>query len=428
MQRKEKLIAGGVQYGLSLLSGLATFAGLKILQHSSASDDVFSRLSLIVLSFTTFQLIADLGTQTEFLRSWHHVDPTRRPALCHVLVQTRLLLALVVMLVAGIYCEMSGFSEQMGLSFLLYQLAFIPFAFISSVDSIFFARREFTKAVLARISRLVALLAFLGAAAVAPAKQEFLIPLASTVTFAMMAVFAWWAVLRKMLSKGGELHLFSFSGWNLLGTDAMPFVKGSTIAAVVIGIVSAHGLWSHSILVRHMGESSLTQLNTSLALATPGVLAFQTLVQLVNPNIATWTKFNRGQLLLQYTKFFGRLSLVFVVMSTGLWGANALGLVTWFFPRANSQVIPMCQFLLAAQWAMNLAAPAIVACQYLRRHTGLVVMLLASGFAACAVQIWWIRLLQEHAYLLSLFIMGLASAVGAIILSLRALPTSSASS
>jgi hypothetical protein len=225
-----------------------------------------------------------------------------------------------------------------------------------------------------------------------------------------------------------KIQLFSSSGWSILGPDAKLFLKGSSIAAVIIGILSAHGLLAHSILVRHLGESSLTQLNTSLALATPGVLAFQTLVQLVNPNIASWTRLNRGQLFLQFTKFFSRLSLVFVVMSAGLWGANALGLVSWFFPRANSQVLPMCQFLLAAQWAMNLAAPAIVACQYLRRHNGLVVLLLISGIVACAVQIWWIRLLQEHAYLMSLFIMGAVSAVGAIILSLRALPTSSASS
>jgi O-antigen/teichoic acid export membrane protein len=424
------LIAGSVQYGLSLLSGLATFAGLKILQHTTASDDAFSRLSLIVLSFTTFQLIADLGTQTEFLRSWHHVEPARRHALCHVLIHSRLTLALVVMLVAGVYCVTSGFSEHMSLSFLLYQLAFIPFAFISSVDSIFFARREFTKAVLVRVSRLVALATFLVAAAWVPAKQEFLVPLASTLTFGAMALFAWRLVLRKMMTPNSKtkIQLFSSSGWRNLGPDAKLFLKGSSIAAIIIGIISAHGLLAHSILVRHLGESSLTQLNTSLALATPGVLAFQTLVQLVSPNIASWTRLNRKQVALQFTTFFSRLSLVFVVMSVGLWGANALGLVSWFFPLANTQVLPMCLFLLAAQWAMNLAAPAIVACQYLRRHKVLVVLLLVSAIVACAVQIWWIRLLHEHAYLMSLFIMGAVSALGAIILSLRALPTSSASS
>ncbi|MFZ9519067.1 MAG: hypothetical protein ACO3A4_01185 [Silvanigrellaceae bacterium] len=427
-QRTDKLIAASVQYGLSVLSGLATFAGLKILQHSVPSDDVFSRLSLIVLSFTTFQLIADLGTQTEFQRSYHHTEPAHRPALCHVLIHTRLFLAAVVMLVASVYCTVSGFSGQMSFAFLIYQLAFVPFAIVSSIDSIFFARREFTKAVMSRVSRIVALVAFLLTAAWMPYQNESIVALSSTLSFCAVALFAWRLVLRKMISTNTESQLFSSASWKYLGNGAKQFLKGSSIAAIIIGVLSAHGLLAHSILVRHMGESSLTQLNTSLALATPGVLAFQTLVQLVNPNIPRWTNLNRRELFLQYMKFFGRLTVVFAVTSAGLWFANALGLVSWFFPRANDQVVPMCQFLLAAQWTMNLAAPAIVSCQYSRLHKRLIFLLVTSGTLACAVQMWWIRLIQEYSYLLSLMVMGACSALGAIILSLRAHPTSSANS
>lgn len=59
----------GVQYGLSLASGLASFLALKLMQHTVTDPSRYSQLSTILLSFTTFQLITDFGTQTEFIRN-----------------------------------------------------------------------------------------------------------------------------------------------------------------------------------------------------------------------------------------------------------------------------------------------------------------------------------------------------------------------
>lgn len=404
------------------------FAGLKILQHSVSSDEAFSRLSLILLSFTTFQVVADLGTQTEFLRAWHHVDANKRPALCHVLIQTRMLLGILTLGVAGLYGWFSEFSPAMISSFLIYHLCFLPFAFISTADSLFLAKQEFTKAIFARVSRLIALTIFLFAAARTHGENEFIIPFASTLTFSVVALFTWQQVLRPTLATPEPLGLLSHHWWARLGHDTQNFFRGSLIAAFVIIIHSSHGILSHGILVRGVGENQLTALNTAVALATPATLAFQTLVQLVNSNLATWTKLSSTELVQRYLTLFVRLTALLAVMLAGVWIAHQLQLIEWFFPRANAMVIPLCLSLISAHWILNFATPAIIVCQYQRRTRHLLILMATAGLLACFAQQLWMETLREYAYIVSLTLMGGLTALGGIVISLKTAKASPVSS
>lgn len=437
MNRSEKITAATVQYGLSLLSGLAMFAGLKVLQHIAPSNEVFSRLSLILLSFTTFQIITDLGTQTEFLRTYQHAPDTRRGALCRILIQTRLFLGLIAFCMAGLYALASNFSQQMFFAFLLYHFAFVPFAFISTTDSIFLARREFTKAIFSRIGRLVSLAIFLSIAAVSAREVEIFSPLFSSLAFTLVAVLVWFKFLKPImiqhtfpatLSAASMPSLLSRHWWKLSEADSKKFIQGSAFAALIMGLQTFHGISAHSTLVRTLGEDNLTPLNTATALATPAILAFQTLVQMINPNIPAWMQLSSRDLLARYTTFFLRSSALLILMSAGLWSASSLGLVAWFFPMTTYAVMPMCQFLIVAQWALNLAVPAVYLCQYQRQYVSLSLLLGFSVVTALLMQFWWNRLLLEQAYLMGLFIMGIIPTVGATILSLRVQRFSKASS
>ncbi|MEY3903677.1 MAG: hypothetical protein RL189_2983 [Pseudomonadota bacterium] len=332
------------------------------------------------------------------------------------------------MVLALAYGLSAGFTQNMLAAFLCYQLAFIPFAFISTADSVFFARHEFNKAVAVRIARLTALLAFLAAAATAPSHGELWIALSSTLTFALIAALIWFLILRKHISQSSDTLKMNSNVFAHLGSDGRTFLNGSAVAALVMSVTTAHGIVSHSLLVRSVGENRLTELNTSIALSTPAVLAFQTLVQMVGANLSIWSSLETSERLKNYRRYALRTLLILALMSAGLWIADVLGIVGWFFPRSTAAALPMSQMLILAHWALNLAAPLIVLCQYLNRQKSVFTALAVSAFAALAVQLWWVRQLQEQAYLLNLFIMGLLTVCTTFIISARARPTSPASS
>jgi hypothetical protein len=428
MNRSQKISAAAVQYGLSLLSGMAMFVALKVLQHIAPSNESFSRLSLILLSFTTFQIITDLGTQTEFLRSWQSTAPENRGLLVRILIHSRLLLGGIALATAIFYAMASGFSEKMTVSFVIYHLAFLPFSLITTADSLFLAQQQFGKAVIARAARIISLSGFIVAAAFIPEHAEILGPLLSTLCFSAASAVVWIRVISPLLQADGSIQLFSSHWWTHTTAVSKSFLRGSSLASVITGIQVLYGIAAHSILVRTVGEDRLTPMNTAVALATPAILAFQTLVQIVFSSLPAWTSLNRREVAGRYAIFFLRSVLILIFMSSGLWAANAAGLVSWFFPMTTSAVLPLCQFLIIAQWTLNLCAPAINLCQYQKKYIGVFTILLLSVTAALAVQIWWNRLLLEHAYLIGLTLSGAILSVGAITLSVRGQPTSQANS
>lgn len=426
MKRSQKMTAAALQYGFSVLSGLATFAALKFLQHLSPSQEIFSRLSLIILSFTTFQIITDLGTQTEFLRSWHAAAPEKRKVLLHILIHTRMLLGVVAVATAAAYAVASDFSPDLMLSFLIYHFAFLPFALISTADSLFLAQHEYGKAIVSRVTRLLSLFVFIIAAALLPARAELISPLLSTLAFSVAALFVWVKFLKPVFRTNASESLLSSHWWTQSPELSKTFVHGSSIASVILGLQAIHGIAAHALMVRTIGEDRLTPLNTAVALSTPAILAFQTLVQIVNPSLPSWLPLTRREFVGRYSTFFLRSVFILIITSAGLWGANAAGLVTWFFPMTTYAVLPLCQFLIIAQWLLNLAVPSINLCQYQKRYFAVFTVLTAAIASALALQLWWNRQLLEHAYLLGLTVMGAFLALGTFTISVRGQPISKA--
>ncbi|NBO38424.1 hypothetical protein EBU99_07550 [bacterium] len=402
-----RLRGGLIQYGLSVGSGLANFVGLKILQHISPSAEIYSRLSLLLLSFTTFQLLADLGTQIEFLRIYKKNSSEKRSQSIEVLLKSRLTLGLGATLIAAIYAAFAGFTVPMAIAFIIYQGAFIPFAVVSTADSILLAEEQFAKAILSRISRLFALGAFLATAVLLSCQPMWMIALSSTLTFALVGMITWIVSLKPRLDKNFASQFLRIAAWAQQSHEMRAFARGSALAAMIILFQFAQGFLGQSYLVRRIGEENLSDLNTALALATPAVLALQTLTQLLMPSVAGWPNLSLATVRNSFIVFCARATAVLVLMSAGLWTANKLGWVVWFFPKSTAHVVPLSLLYLVAHWLLNLAAPTLVLAQYKKKATGLLNALLAATALSFLVQ--WILTdsLRESAFLIGLIAMGL---------------------
>jgi O-antigen/teichoic acid export membrane protein len=418
--RTQRLKGGLIQYALSVTSGLANFAALKILQHTAPNHAVYSQLSTILLSFTTYQLLTDLGTQTEFFRTFKNSERRELPALLHILLQSRLALGIVSFLVAAGYAFLAGFSSEMTLAFLVYQLAFIPFAFVSTADSFFLASEDFGRAILSRVARLVALALFLCSATLNKTNILLVSSLFSTLTFIIFAFATWFLLLRPHARGDHSLPILSLRWWQQAGELKKPFLAGSAIAGAFVVLQFVQSFVAQAFLVRSIGETSLSAINTSLAVATPAILAFQTLNQLQLPSVAQWTKANNKEIKTSLLRYAFRIGVVFVLMTTGLWIAHRLGWVSWFFPLSNTAVVQLSLITIATHAILNLGSPTLVLCQYKKRIQPLFWGMLISILMSWACQFTLTSFWPEAALLLSLLLFSiLIGFFGLIILELH---------
>lgn len=420
MLKKNQISGGIIQYAMAITTGVANFFALKFLQHSTPTPDLYSQLSTLLLSFTTFQLLTDLGTQTEFLRTYASADERQRSVLLHILLQSRLALGLAVLGVALIYAIAVGFSQDMLLAFLVYQLAFVPFAFMSVADSLFIAERKYTKAVVSRAARLLAVALFLVASWKSESSVLVTSAALSTSAFFLFAVFTWHNVLKGKLNNPEHWPLLSGKWWNGAENTGHSFITGSFTAAVFVLLISLQSFVAQGFMVHTIGETALSHFNTSLAISTPAILAMQTLVQLQSPAIAHWTSAPNDLVRRELFRFTARLAAISILMLLGLWVCQALGWVVWFFPMSNNEVFQLSLLVISAQALLNFNVPVLVLCQYRKLGTKLFWMLLVAIGLSWVAQFAFSSVWPEAVLLLALLLFaGIAGAGGLYLLGLH---------
>jgi len=399
-----------VQYGLSLASGLASFLALKLMQHTVSDSARYSQLSTILLSFTTFQIITDFGTQTEFIRNYRSADKARRHSVKMVLFQSRLALGLVALIVSFIYSVSAGFGSEMTQAFLLFQLSLVPFAVMTTSDTIFIAEEKFSKVVFARLSRILAIGAFL-LPTLLPRETSLYLPVISfTLTLFFCSVLTWKLSLSKSLNQNTRT-LFSLFNMPSSSQDTRSsFFLGSLIAASVIAFQLTQGLVAQAFLVREVGEISMTSFNTSIAIATPAILAFQTLSQLEMPRVANWTTLNNSVVKEQFYRYALKLITIFTVMICGLWMTEQIGMVRWFFPFSNIEVIKLSSMLILCHALLNLCNPTIALCQYRKNVRPFFLTLVTALPLSWICQYFLSRIWPEAALLVGLIVFALTIA------------------
>lgn len=413
----QRLRGGVLLYALSVASGLANFAALKILQHITPQPSIYSQLSTILLSFTTFQLLTDLGTQTQFIHSFRNADITQRQGFVHLLLQSRLALGCAALLLSFVYVVAANFSPEMSLSFLIYQAAFIPFAYMSTADSIFLAREEFGKAILSRLARIVALFCFLSAAAATSANSLVLPALFSTLSFCISAILVWFAALKGKSSAAGQVAFLQVRWWRERSTQERAFLRGSGVAGIVVIFHFVQSFVAQIYLVRSLGEQSLTTINTALVIATPAILAFQTLGQIQLPAVSDWVASKNIHLKKELLKFFLKMLIAFVVMCSGLAIAQTLGWVNWFFPLSSQATVELTFLFMTAHAILCFAGPLQVLCQYQARAQPLLFALAISVLLSWISQFALTTLSQEWALLVALLLFALLISAASLFIS-----------
>ncbi|MBM3382793.1 MAG: hypothetical protein FJY29_10170 [Betaproteobacteria bacterium] len=414
----QRFRGGVLLYALSVASGLANFGALKLLQHITPQPSTYSQISTILLSFTTFQLLTDLGTQTQFVHSFRKADAAHRGELVHLLLQSRLALGCAAVLLSLVYIAAAQFTAEMAFAFLLYQVAFIPFAYMSTADSVFLAREEFSKAILSRVTRIVALICFLTVAAITHSGNLIMPALFSTVSFCICAVLVWFSSLRESTtSTAGHAHFLKPSWWRFSNSAKLAFLKGSGLASLVIIFHFLQSFIAQIFLVRSVGEQSLTSINTALVIATPAILAFQTLGQMQLPAVSDWASSREANLKPDLLKFFLKMLLVFVLMCAGLALAQELGWVSWFFPLSTQTTVELSFLYMIANAILCFAGPLQVLCQYQSRARPLLLALAISVLLSWACQFILNPHSNEMALLTALLLFAVLISTASLIIS-----------
>lgn len=398
---------GAIQYGFSLASGLASFLALKLMQHTVADSARYSQLSIILLSFTTFQLITDFGTQTEFIRSYRTADKAKQNSIKVILFKSRLVLGLIALLVSMLYSFSAGFGSEMTQAFLLFQLSFIPFAVMTTSDTIFIAQEKFAKAILARLTRILAIGAFMLPLLFSEGTSLHFSAISFSATMLACCLLTWKFSLEREFSQGSGEFLKNFKTSKVPHENHAQFFRGSFVAASIIAIQLIQALVAQAFLVREIGEKSLTNFNTSIAIATPAILAFQTLSQLHIPTVANWISLSNTSVNEQFYKYSIKIITIFAVMICGLWMAEQTGLARWFFPFSNLEVIKLASMLILAHAILNLGNPTIALCQFRNRVRQFVLVIASALPVSWLIQFFLSRIWPEAALFTGLIFFAL---------------------
>lgn len=415
--RHRALKDGAIQYGFSLASGLASFLALKLMQHTVPNPALYSQLSTVLLSFTTFQLITDFGTQTEFIRSFRTSQESARQNLLIILFQSRVFLGLLAILVACVYAFSAGYRQDMAIAFILFHLSFLPFSVMSTSDSIFLAEKKFSKAIWARIGRLFAIAAFVVPTVVLTNVSLMAPILCFTAAIFVTAGLIWTLVLSKKLNHGFVKLFQSQMNEDSVREVRNSYTRGSLIAASIIALQLTQTLIAQAFLTRQVGETALTSFNTALAIATPAILAFQTISQLQLPSVAEWTNDNNASVNESLFRYALKIIAIFAVMICGLWMTDQFGWIQWFFPFSNANVIKLSSMVILAHAILNLANPTIALCQFRNKARP---FLLATALAlplSWASQYVMSFVWPEAALLTGLIFFGVALTVSSYLIS-----------
>lgn len=414
--RHRALKDGAIQYGFSIASGLASFLALKLMQHTVPNPALYSQLSTILLSFTTFQLITDFGTQTEFIRSFRTSPESERQSLLVILFQSRVALGTLATIVACVYAFSAGYQQDMAVAFVLFHVSFLAFSIMSTSDSIHLAEKEFSKAIWTRISRLFAIAAFV-APTVALTDVTLMTPvLCFTVTIFVTAGLIWTLTLSKKINQR-FVSLFQSRRHNSsLHGARKSFTKGSLIAASIIALQIAQTLIAQAFLTRQIGETALTSFNTGLAIATPAILAFQTMSQLQVPSVTEWIDQSNASVNDSLFRYALKIITIFAVMICGLWMTNQIGWIQWFFPFSNDNVIKLSSMVILAHAILNLANPTIALCQFRKKARPFLIAIALALPLSWASQYVMSFVWPEAALLMGLILFALALTVSSYLI------------
>ncbi|HET9238523.1 MAG TPA: hypothetical protein VFO10_14780 [Oligoflexus sp.] len=269
---KEKIrsqVGRVTQIAAALANGAVTFIVLKALNSLVPDAALFSQVTTVFLLFSQYLTALDLGSHAEFLRLFPRLKSSEIPAALSNLFGFRFICCLVAIGISIAHGLVAGFSGPVFVSFLLQASTLLPLAALSVWDSYQIAQGHLVKAILLRMGRLVASLVFLLYWILSPSPQVIpsYVSFALTLWFMALVCFFMLPVMRTLR----PTRQASYSGF--LKTSL--FVGAATVVALLF----------HAVAVNLIGETGMARINVAIAIITPLMIVFQTLISLALTHI-----------------------------------------------------------------------------------------------------------------------------------------------
>ena len=331
---RKNIIAFGVQYSISILSGVVAFLFLSLIARRLEAD-LFSQVSLVVQLLPLYLICTDLGSHNQHILNVNAAPAESIEKLNADLVVTRLCFALFAWCIAVVHGLASGFETQTLQMMLLYLSCLVPFAFLSSLDTIFFALGQEKKGLVLRLFRIAGMLAATAAAFLAVRAQPLFLIGAFSATVWLGSLVLIWTTLR-------QAQLFSVRALreSLASFAFLQRLSPYRHTAPLFLAVMFFSLLVQSILVRTFGDRNLSDWTSAVAFVTPFTIALQTLAQLAARPISKCMS-NAEQLTLAIRRYRLRFGLISSVLMIAYALMVFLEINLILFPHSTAVSIPL---------------------------------------------------------------------------------------
>lgn len=272
-----------VQHGAALLNGAMTFLVLKAMASLLPSVEKFSQFSSVFLVLAFYLTFIDLGSQSEYLRIFRERGQHHRPSL-RIIAQMRLAFALFALFIALGQALFAQLSFETTLSLLLYVASLVPLLILAMWDTYWYASAQLARAIALRLVRILASLAIVLPFMLRPDVQmwQAYALFFGVCSSAALLLLAWQAEFRHAL----QLRLWLRWSWDL---ESRAVWSSALKTGSIVAVSSLAWLSFQALALRLVGEQNFAFVNTSMALATPFVLYFQTYIAIKMPEISHWT-------------------------------------------------------------------------------------------------------------------------------------------
>lgn len=264
---------GIISFMMSMAAGGAQFLSF-IALNRILGEEAFSRVSTILMSFSIFFIVVELGIQGEVIRRLSQGDVK---SVVSQAMGLRLLLSLVAILSALIFSYFGGLAPESMLGMMLFSLSHIPASILLTLEELGYATRDAVFLTLHRLARLIAIVAFIAVLGVMAWKSEALpLPFHGPLAFGIFALYP--AVMFLFLILGmirlRQHNLWLRPQWR----DIMGLARSARYFAVATFFRWGGGYLFTLQVLALIGERNMSSYNIANVALTPLSIFTQVLV------------------------------------------------------------------------------------------------------------------------------------------------------
>jgi O-antigen/teichoic acid export membrane protein len=264
---------GIVSFLMSMAAGGAQFLSFIALNHI-LEPEAFSRISTILMSYSIFFVVVELGIQGEVIRRMSQGDVR---SVVSQAMGLRLILSFLAIISALVFSFFGGLAWESMLGMMLFSLSHIPASILLTLEELGYATRDGVFLILHRLSRLVAVGVFLGVILlVAWTREQLPFPFQSARAFGIFAFYpaVMFLFLLLGLARLKQKNLWLRPGWR----GILELARSARHFAVATFFRWGGGYLFTLLVLALIGESNMSSYNIANIALTPLSIFTQVLV------------------------------------------------------------------------------------------------------------------------------------------------------